>query len=106
MEQELKEKVARNAASGWCRCFKCDGIVRDTNTNCDKDRLFTCNQWYNGYRTALLALDDYKQQMMKDAVDAEVNYWNQRGLSIRTEINMEDLAKEGDKVKLIIIKDD
>lgn len=58
MTNELKEKIARNAASTWCRCFKCDGIVRDTNTNCDKERLFTCHQWYNGYRTTLLALGD------------------------------------------------
>jgi len=47
-----------------------------------------------------------KRQLMKDAVDAEVNYWNLRGLSIRTEIDLEDLAEEGDKVKIIIIKED
>lgn len=48
-----------------------------------------------------------RQQMMKDAVSAEVNYWNQRGLSIRLEdINVEDLAEEGDKMKLIIIKEE
>ncbi len=58
MNEELKDKIARNAADMWCRCYKCDKIVRDTNTNCDKDRLFTCHQWYNGYRTALLALED------------------------------------------------
>lgn len=54
----IKNAIARNAASTWCRCFKCDGIVNDTKTLCDKERLFTCHQWYNGYRTALLALDD------------------------------------------------
>ena len=58
MKEELKKAIARNAASGWCRCFKCDGVVNDTGLPCDKDRLLTCNQWYHGYRTALLALDD------------------------------------------------
>ena len=57
-QQELKDKIARNAASGWCRCFKCDGIINDTHTKCDKDKLITCHLWYDGYRTALLALDD------------------------------------------------
>ena len=28
-KQELKEQIARNAASTWCRCFKCDGRVED-----------------------------------------------------------------------------
>lgn len=58
MTQELKEKIARNAASGWCRCFKCDGIIRENHFECDKETLTTCLQWYHGYRTALLALDD------------------------------------------------
>lgn len=58
MDQELKEKIARNAASGWCRCFKCDGIVNATGNKCDKELSITCHQWYDGYRTALLALDD------------------------------------------------
>lgn len=56
--QELKEKIARNAASTWCRCFKCDKIIRDTNAKCNKYKLITCHQWYDCYRTALLALDD------------------------------------------------
>lgn len=58
MTQELKEKIARNAASGWCRCFKCDGIIRENRGKCDKETLTTCLQWYHGYRTALLELDD------------------------------------------------
>lgn len=58
MTQELKEKIARNAASGLCRCFKCDGVFDELNIKCDKDKLVTCQQWYDGYRTALLALDD------------------------------------------------
>ena len=48
-----------------------------------------------------------KHQMMKQAQPAEVNYWNQRGLSLRLEdVEVEDLAEEGDKVKIIIIKED
>lgn len=58
MTKELKEKIARNAASTWCRCFKCDGELREINSKCNKETLHTCPAWYNGYRTALLALDD------------------------------------------------
>lgn len=53
-----KEDIARNAASVWCRCFKCDQIIRDTQTRCNKDNLIVCRAWYDGYRTALLALGD------------------------------------------------
>lgn len=61
MTQELKEKIAKNAASTWCRCFKCDKTVRDIDEfpyPCEKEKLKTCLQWYHGYRTALLALGD------------------------------------------------
>lgn len=58
LEEELKELVARNAASIWCRCFKCDGIINVTGSKCDKEKLITCLKWYDGYRTALLALGD------------------------------------------------
>ena len=44
MTQDLKEKIARNAASGWCRCFKCDGIIRENRGKCDKETLTTCLQ--------------------------------------------------------------
>lgn len=53
-----KEDIARNAASTWCRCFKCDGVIRESHCKCDKKTLTTCLQWYHGYRTALLALGD------------------------------------------------
>lgn len=58
MTQELKEKIARNSASTWCRCFKCGGELREMNSKCNKETLHTCLAWYNCYRTALLALDD------------------------------------------------
>lgn len=61
MNQEEKEKIARNAASGWCRCFKCDGVINETHLNCDKDKLLTCSKWYDGYRTAMIALGDYER---------------------------------------------
>lgn len=58
MTQEEKDKIARNAANGWCRCWKCDKTVNETHLPCDKKKLLTCQKWYDGYRTALLALDD------------------------------------------------
>lgn len=59
-----KEEKARAAASQWCRCFKCDGIAHnliseslgEVTFKCDKNNLKTCHQWYDGYRTALIAL--------------------------------------------------
>lgn len=56
--KETNDDVARNAASKWCRCFKCDGAVIDKGLpyKCQKPH-HTCQQWYDGYRTALLALD-------------------------------------------------
>jgi hypothetical protein len=45
-----------------------------------------------------------KEQMMAKAVDGEVGYWNIRGLSISMELPSK--LEEGDKVKLIIIKED
>ena len=64
-KQELKEQIARNAASTWCRCFKCDGRVNDTGCVCEKDKLLACSQWYHGYRTALLALGDERIKELK-----------------------------------------
>ena len=58
MDKELKEKIAVNAANEWCRCFKCDGKVNATGCTCEKDKRLTCHKWYDGYRTALLALED------------------------------------------------
>lgn len=58
MTQEEKEKIARSAANTWCRCFKCDGIIRTTHDKCEKDRLVTCHKWYDGYKTAFIALEE------------------------------------------------
>ena len=64
LKKGLREKIAVNAANEWCRCFKCDGKVNATGSTCEKDKLLTCRKWYDGYRTALLAISDYEQQMM------------------------------------------
>ena len=58
MNKELKEKIAVNAANEWCRCFKCNGRVNATGCACEKDKRLTCHKWYDGYRTALLALEE------------------------------------------------
>lgn len=63
-KEEIKDSIARGAANIWCRCYKCDKIIRDTNAKCDKGKLITCHQWYDGYRTALLALGDERCKEM------------------------------------------
>ena len=45
-----------------------------------------------------------KEQMMVKAIDGEVGYWNIRGLFVNMEMPNE--LEEGDKVKLVIIKED
>lgn len=68
---ELIESVAKSAANNWCRCYKCDKIIRDTHIVCDKSNLITCHQWYDGYRTAMMALNDerIKKLLIKDMPD-------------------------------------
>jgi hypothetical protein len=53
---------------------------------------------------ALHFVEWQKEQMLAKAVDGEVGYWNIRGLSINMELPSK--LEEGDKVKLIIIKED
>lgn len=45
-----------------------------------------------------------KDQLMAKAIDGEVGYWNLRGLSINTDLLRS--VSEGDKVKIIVIKED
>lgn len=59
MSREEKEQIARSAASEWCHCFKCDGIVNDTGLKCEKPG-GACLKWYDGYRTAMIALGKTK----------------------------------------------
>jgi hypothetical protein len=112
MDKELKEKIAVNAANMWCRCFKCDGKVNATGCTCEKNKLLTCHKWYDGYRTALLALSEYEQQMMAKAFDAVVKIDAGGYPYVDRTIELYDyeqdipLAKRGDKVKVIVIKEE
>ena len=72
MKKEQKEKIAISAANIWCRCFKCDGKVNATGYICDQDKKLTCHKWYDGYRTAMLALNEYEQQIMNTAINGEI----------------------------------
>ena len=45
-----------------------------------------------------------KEQMIAKAIDGEVGYWNIRGLFVNMEMPNE--LEEGDKVKLVIVKED
>ena len=50
---------------------------------------------------------DMRVEMMKDAVEGEIGYWNQRGLSIRLDKSLERLGYDMDtKVKILIVKND
>jgi hypothetical protein len=56
MTREEMECFAWSAAGEWCRCFKCDGIVNETTLPCSKPGR-TCIKWYDGYKTALIAME-------------------------------------------------
>jgi RNA polymerase subunit RPABC4/transcription elongation factor Spt4 len=51
------EKIAHEAASQHSRCANCNGICPDTATNCDKSRMYVCPTYWNGYYTALDAME-------------------------------------------------
>lgn len=55
LENEEEDNTARNAASVWCRCYKCDGIINDTGDKCNKPNC-TCTKWFDAYKGALIAL--------------------------------------------------
>lgn len=46
----------------------------------------------------------HEEQMMSKAIDGEVGYWNLHGLSVNVELP--STVEEGDKVKVIVIKED
>lgn len=54
-----KDQLARSAASEWCRCFKCDGIVNETQLPCWKPGA-TCLKWCDAYKAVRIALDKVK----------------------------------------------
>lgn len=52
-------------------------------------------------------VEEGKRLIMEDAVDGEIGYWNQSGLSIRLDQSLEKLGYDMDtKVKIIIVKED
>ena len=55
LENDESDNIARNAASLWCRCYKCDGIINETGSKCEKPKC-TCNKWFDAYKGALIAL--------------------------------------------------
>lgn len=55
LENDESDNIARNAASLWCRCYKCDGIINGTGGKCEKPKC-TCNKWFDAYKGALIAL--------------------------------------------------
>ena len=54
-EKDEMDNTARSAASLWCRCYKCDGIINETGNKCEKPNC-TCSKWYDAYKGALIAL--------------------------------------------------
>ena len=57
------EEIAANAASTYCRCSQCNGVNPDMGTNCCKERSLTCNRYFIGYETALIALEHMNKQL-------------------------------------------
>lgn len=52
-------------------------------------------------------IEEGKRLMMEEAVEGEIGYWNQRGLSIRLDKSLERLGYDMDtKVKIVIVKQD
>ncbi len=48
-----------------------------------------------------------KEQIMKDAITADIGYYNQHGLSIYPEKSLEKLGfDEHDNVKIVVIRDE
>ena len=52
----------------------------------------------------LAGMEKMREEMMAKAVDGEVGYWNQRGLSVLMSLPSE--FEENDKCKIILIKED
>ena len=57
------EEIAANAAETYCRCSNCNGVNPDMGTNCCKERSLTCNRYFIGYETALIALEQMNEQL-------------------------------------------
>ena len=97
------EEIARAAATMWSRCFKCDGMARNlisenepaVKFKCDKDKLKTCHKWYNGYRTALMALSMEVAKKEEELDRRTLEYVNKRwGTSYKA---VEDITDDLDQ---------
>ena len=60
MTKNEMESIARNAASAWCKCDKCREISF-IGENCGQPNK-ACMKWYDGYKTALIALESLERQ--------------------------------------------
>lgn len=97
--ENLRYNTARRIAEAlWPKYqMELDGIVTLTESDFDAEKE-KASEW--GYNLC-------KEQMMNGAVDGEIGYWNQRGLSIRLDQSLEKLGYgEDTEVKVIIVKQD
>lgn len=95
--ENLRYNTARRIAEAlWPKYqMELDGIVTLTESDFDAEKE-KASEW--GYNLC-------KEQMMNGAVDGEIGYWNQTGLSIRLDQSLEKLGYDEDtKVKIIIVK--
>ena len=103
------EEAANEFANQDCVTFisRKKGFIAGAEWQYQKDRgefaKLKAKEWSDGYNEGIAK---GKEQMTKDAVDGEIGYWNQRGLSILLDKSLEKLGYDEDiKVKIIIIKD-
>ncbi len=61
MTRQEMESIARDAASVWSRCSKCDRIIAYSGDECGKPSR-ACLKWSDGYKTALIALETLERQ--------------------------------------------
>lgn len=78
------EKIAQEAASQHSRCANCNGICPDTATNCDKSRMYVCPTYWNGYYTALDAMERLMKRL--EIPITEVEKENRLGLKESTHL--------------------
>ena len=88
------EKIVHDAASQHSRCANCNGICQDTATNCDKSRMYVCPTYWNGYYTALDAMERLMKRL--EIPITEVEKENKLGLKENFHIlgDIHELPKE------------
>ena len=91
-------------------CLKKEPVNNDLEEAASQYPSVICQispQWKSEVENVFKAGAEWqKEQMMKEAVGAEAIYLNQLGWSITTDIPIEHLVKNGDKVKVLIIKEE